>query len=487
MKFWKNKIIKNKETLIYIVITIAFFGIFSSIEYALDTYATFSFSIQDLYNQFVSCGRFFIVLVGFLLKLFNINDELCYFLSFILAILCMIISQYKLYNIIKKDIKCEKLRIIVPTLIVLNIFSIELFLFIEKGIMVFSILMCICGVEAIIKVFDKKEKKYIIFALAYMLFANFSYQGVTGIFIAISLIYIIKYSKNKKEFVFNNIIVALVYGIPSLIDYILIRVLSVGSRVSGDIVLFESIKKIIKSTINMVITTYDLLPKYLYIVLFSIIIIILIWQISLQKERKLSQIFKIAYISAGVIAATIFPQIMQNTDSIWFVPRSTYPYATLYGILVLYLLMNYDLNDFLQKIVIVLSIILLIFQFYSFNKILTDRYKVNAIDYEITKMICEYIDKYEKTTGNEIKKIAIYKDQSPEYSYNGIFISGDINLKAYAKEWSVLYIINYYYNRMLTPAEIDSQKQEEFNKRNWTSFSNEQLIFEEDTLHFCMY
>ena len=487
MKFNLKNIIKSKEMLFYIVITTIFFGVFCSIEYAVDTYATFSFSVQDLYNQFVPCGRFIIVLVGTILKFLNLKNKITYLLSFTVAIICMIISQYKLYKIIEKDVKSKKLKIIIPTLIILNVFSIELFLFIEKGIMIFSILMCICALEAVIYFFETKKKKYILYALIYMLLANFSYQGVTGIFVAIALVYILKYSKTIKDFLVNNTVFACIYGIPAVIDYVLIRILSVGSRVSGEIVLVESIKKIEKSTFEMIIYTHKLLPKYFYLALVGIITIILVWQIISKENKKIKGILKIAYLFTGIIAVTILPQIMQSTEWIWFVPRSTYSYAAIYGILILYLTINYDLKENVTKIIIILSGVLLVLQFYTFNKISTDRYKVNAVDYEITKKICQSIDEYEEKTGNKIDKIAIYNDKEIEYSYNGIFITGDINLKAYSKEWGVLSIIEYYYNRKLTQVEIDTVKKEEFDKKNWTSFSNEQLVFEGNTLHLCMY
>ena len=150
VKFNFKKYINSKELLIYIALTIIFFGVFYNIEYAVDTYATFSCIIQDLYNQFAPCGRFIIVLFGTILKFLNINNKISYFVSFAVGIICMTISQYKLYKIIEKDVKCKALKVIVPTLIILNIFSIELFLFIEKGIMIFSILMCICALEVLI-------------------------------------------------------------------------------------------------------------------------------------------------------------------------------------------------------------------------------------------------------------------------------------------------------------------------------------------------
>ena len=490
MKQKIKDIFKNRNIWFFSIVTILFFGVLVRVEFATDTYAVFNFSARALFEQFASSGRFVTAIIGTILKLLNIKNETMYIYSFILAIICMIISQYKLYKIIKFDVKNNILNKIIPILIVLNAFSIELFLFIEKGIMVMAVLMCILALENIIKSFEEKKKKYIIYATIYMLIANCSYQGVVGIFVAISLIYILKYSKSIKEFFINNIVVALVYGIPAIIDYIVVKILYSSSRINGKIILSESLEKIYLSTIDMIKSTYNLLPKYFFLVLVGITIFILIYKIITDKKlnkNKFVDFGKMIYILAGTIVVTIAPQLMQSTDQIWFVSRSTYAFASLYGILILYLFMNYEVDKWIRNIVITLSLALLIVQLYKFNIIEIDRYKMNAIDCEITQKICEEINKYERKTGNQITKIAIYQDSLPGYTYKGIFATGDINIKAYSADWSTIFIINYYSGKNLKGIDIDSKTAEEFNKNNWDNFDKEQLVFEGDTLHLCRY
>lgn len=490
MKQKIKDIFKNKDIWFFSIVTILFFGVLVRVEFATDTYAVCNFSAKALFEQFASSGRFVTAIIGAILKLLNIKNETMYIYSFILAIICMIISQYKLYKIIKIDVKNNILSKIIPILIVLNPFSVELFLFIEKGIMVMAVLMCIFALENIIKSFEEKKKKYIIYATIYMFIASCSYQGVVGIFVAISLIYILKYSKSIKEFIINNIVVALVYGIPAIADYILVKILYSSSRINGEIILSKSLEKIYSSTIDMIKSTYALLPKYFFVGLVGIIILILIYKIITEKKlnkSKFADLGKIIYILAGTIVVTIAPQLMQSTDQIWFVSRSTYTFASLYGILVLYLFINHQVDNWMKNIVIILSIVLLITQFYKFYIIEIDRYKVNAIDYEITQKICEEMNEYEKKTGNQITKIAIYQDSLPGYTYKGIFATGDTNIKAYSKDWSTIFIINYYSGRNLTSIDIDSKIAEEFNKNNWDNFDKEQLVFEGNTLHLCRY
>ena len=477
----------RKIILFYTMITLIFFGIFAKIEYATDTYATFSFSLNEFGNIFSASGRFLTVFCGTIVRLLKISDNICYLLSFILAVLSMIFSQYKLYNIIKEDIHCEELKITIPVLILLNIFSIELFLFIEKGIMIFGIFMCICALESIIKLFKTKEKKYYLFSLIFILLANFSYQGVIGIFIAISVIYIIKYSKNIKDFFINNIIVGSAYVLPTIVDYIAIKILFKNDRINGEIILIQSIKKISLSTVRMIISTYNILPKFFFLGLIIIIIALIFYKILLQENQKIVNVLKVLYIILAVIMVSILPQMLQNTNSIWFVPRSTYAYAALYGILILYMAINYKLNINIVRVTLLLSTILLLFQFYSFNKISIDRYKLNEMDYEVSKKINEYINEYESKTGNKVNKIAIYHANAPQYSYDGIFATGDTNIKAYSTDWSTVSVLKYYCQKDLKLIEIDARKQAEFNEKNWMSFDKEQLIFEKDTLHLCIY
>ena len=202
------------------------------------------------------------------------------------------------------------------------------------------------------------------------------------------------------------------------------------------------------------------------------------------------ELLKILYIIIGIIFVTIAPQFVQNTNVIWMVPRSTYPFASLLGILMLYLVMNYNTEGkakYVKYTSMIIGIVILIMQFQKFNIIETDRYKVNAIDYEITKSICNKIDEYEESTGNKITKISVYQDKLMESTYTGVFTTGDINTKAYSSDWGTTSILKYYFGKQLTLISNNQEIQKQFEDKNWNSFNEEQLIFDNDTLHLCRY
>ena len=496
----ENQLIKQKQLIYYTIITLIFFGGLYKLEYATDTYQVFNFTSKELFWQFASNGRFVTAFIGSLIKTINLSEKSIYLSSYILAIICTILSQKKLYQIVKKDVKNRVLQIIIPTLIIINPFSIELFLFIEKGIMLFGVLMCIYALSNLTKFWeikserekeknkDLKEKNLgnvrnkrkilsksinIIYATIFMLIANCCYQGIVGIFVATALIYIIKYSQNIKQFILNNLLVASIYGVPALINYLMVKIIYKGSRVNGEIIIYESIKKIGKSTLKIATNMFEIFPKYTYIliILFTFgILCYTIWKgnkaknsendkkentIKLNNENvfrveekndiKLNnkkvniaiEVLKILYIIVGTAIVTIAPQFLQSTSSIWFVPRSTYAFASLYGILVLYLLIKFAIMQnsrlniekeenfnkakqpiamHLDNLIIIISICLLIMQLNKFYIIEQDRYLLNQKDYEVTQQIIEKVEKYENKTGNRISQIAIYTDSNPNYS-----------------------------------------------------------------------
>lgn len=485
-----NKYFKDKKLYLFGIITFLFFGIFVLTQYAPDTYFVFTSGAKNTLSHFFSCGRFVTgIAAAFVIGVLKLENNYIYFLSYICAIIFTVISLYKLYNLLQKDIKNELVCIILSTLVIINPFSFELFVYIEKSILMFSVLMCILAVEQINEFLINKNKKNILFSLIYMLIASCSYQGTIGIFVAISLIYIIKYSKTIKDFVYNNIIVALVYGLPAIVNFIIMKFTYYNSRIEGNIIISESIRKIVNGTIKLFIDTYNLLPKYMFIICIAAILLFIIYKTIINKNLK-SKSFKILgsiYILIGVVSVAIVPQLLQSTASIWFVARSSYPIASIIGILLIYIFINFDLKNIERSIIIILAIIFLFIQLTSFIKYGIDGYIVNYEDKQNTMKIISKITEYEEQTGNIITKIAFYQDKNPNYTYQNIKSSGDINIKALYPTWSAKDIINFYSKRKLEIVESNIEIKQIFSQEQWDNYSQEQMIFEKDTIHLCLY
>ena len=493
MEKMKNKIKEtflDKNLYIFSVITILFFGVFCIMQYAPDTYSVFATNLTDIVSHFFSCGRIVTGAALYIVRgLLHIGNYGTYLLSYGFAILCTIISLYKLNKLVNQEIKNNVVSILISTLIIINPFSIELFVYIEKGIMVLSVLLCVLAVEQIKKFFEG-NKKSILLALVFMIVANCCYQGTVGLFVAISLLYIIKYSKNIKEFIVNNVVVALTYGIPAILNFILVRFLFTNERVAGEIVLSESIIKMLQGTKRMLVNTYDLLPKYVFIIIIAILLGIIIYQALKKKissKKKILEILGAFYVIAGTLFATVAPQILQDTSSIWFVARSSYSMAAIIGLLTMYAFMKTKIHAKMRNSIVIILVAFLLLQFVSFMSFAIDHYVGNYMDKTVTLEINRLISEYEEETGIQITEISIYHDKSIQYTYPELKASGDMNIKAYSADWCVPKIIQLYTGRNLITIENDEKLKNEFLQKNWDVFDEEQIVFQDNILHICLY
>ncbi len=483
------KKIKDKNLYLSLLITLVFFGIFIRMEYATDTYSVLASYPKEIFNHFMESGRFVTALWWGAVNVLNLGDYLIYLSSFILAIICITLAIYNLYLVISKKIENSALSLILSTITIINPFSIELFLFIEKGIFGLGILLSILAFSRFVKYLEG-DKKSLIFIFIYMLIATFCYQGVIGLFIAISAVYVIVYNKNIKDFIKNNIIILLGYGIPAIINLITVKFIYGNSRVTGEVVLQESIQKILQGSKEM-IASYNILPKYTLVIAILALTLFYIVSILISKKdsikKKALNILGLAYIFIAILGISIVPQIMQSTESIWFVPRSTYPFATIMGLVSIYALITTEKNNIKYIIIGIISVSILAMQLYSFNKIEIDHYNLNYMDKINSLSIGKEIQAYEQETGNKVTKICIYNDQNISYTYPYIWAKKDTNITGFYPDWSIIKMINYYNNINLTQGEINLEIEESFKEKDWDNYSDEQIIFIGDTIHYCKF
>lgn len=553
----KKKIKIKKIYFVFLLITLVFFGTFAKMDFATDTYAVLESSKRGILQNFLQSGR---LITAFFFSAFVVLKtpiSIVYLLTFLAAIFSISFSMYKLYYIIKENIVDNKyISAILAVSIIINPFSIELFMFIEKGVMTFGILACVLALEQFVKFVEncrkkesykisknkseseesleeinKKIKKAFWLAIFYMILAVFSYQGVVAIFLALATVFVLKDSKTFKEFLKNTIASVMIYLIPAIINFIMVKVIFKANRISGEIIFAESLRKIAFGIIKM-FTTYAILPSVFVIVLFyaSLIIFAIVVYANKNIKHGALKFFEIVYLDLVTTIVTVAPQVLQNTAAIWFVSRSTYAFASIIGINSLFILIvvleerenktktkleknTTELREletnaqelelrkskiepkdnktkYIKNIEIaveILNLVLIFATWYRFNLIEIAHYNLNYEDKLIAEEIGKEIYNYEQETGVEVKKVAVYKDKNPRFTYKDIFTSGDINITAFTTEWSDVNSINYYNNLKLERIEQDEEKIKEFANEDWESFDKEQLIFEGDTLHLCVF
>lgn len=176
--------------------------------------------------------------------------------------------------------------------------------------------------------------------------------------------------------------------------------------------------------------------------------------------------------------------------------RVIYPFASLPALLVLYISINQKKTanaDTCKRAATILIFAALFFivgcQYLATERIFISKYEVNLSDELRCSYIGQAITEYEEETGESVTKIAFYDDSertNPAYPHLST-IDGDASLSSFYTNWSDLNAINYYLGTSYERAESDEEYAAYFAKQNWDTLSKEQLIFDGDTLHYCLY
>ena len=477
-----KEIVKDKRLYIFLSITLIFFGIFIIKNYTVDTYS-YDFEAKPG-KQLATLGR--LISAAFIFVFSKINVDFMYIVSFLLAIITTTLSMYKLNEILKRNIKNEVITVLISVLVIINFDTLELFMFIEKGIMMLSVLLTVLAIGHLDNAL-KGDKRAWITILIEMFLANCCYQGTVGLFVAVGVIYIIKNSKNIIEFIKNNIIVCLLYAIPAFVDLLIVKFIFNNDRIENSVGLKEKLLHVIKTTQDILTTTFDILPKYFYLTILIIIIALFIISLIKNKEKAskiILNILGLIYIIAAVLVLAMAPQIIAG--DVYIVPRNVYCFGALIPIVLIFMYREVKVDKISNIIVVLLQIVLAVSLYYNFSDIIIDNYYTNKKDLELANQIAELIENYETSTNNKITKIATYINADKTQYENTRYI-GDANTRAFYTEWSSIGILERTLNRPLEHVHKDLEIEEKFKEENWEDyeFNENQLIFEGDTLHLC--
>ena len=117
-------------------------------------------------------------------------------------------------------------------------------------------------------------------------------------------------------------------------------------------------------------------------------------------------------------------------------------------------------------------------------------FQTNMLEKECAKQIEHEIRKYEQTTGIEVEYISFYRDNTPQYKYDDILLKPgeDMLYNVYLVEWGDIYALNFYTNLALEKKSPAANYNKYFSNYNWDCLDlQEQLKFEGNTCHYCVY
>lgn len=484
--------VRNKRDIIIftilLIISCAIFWSFLNMHYATDTYNIIDRGYAEYAIKYsLNDGRIFMCAISLIAEFLNIPISIYIIGLTFLAIVTSCISIMYLKNVVQKFKKPKNLfeeivLIIICFTIILNFMYLENMQFAECFVMSISILLFVMAAD----ILTQKEKNYILKSALLAVLGILFYQGTLGFFVVMTFVFSI--IKQDRKIFKNLILCGIICLIAVAINLFQIKLCGIlfgmsQKRIGKISKIFDMLKLIKNNLKGFLVNTIRIYPKYMFIGFFAVVTIIT--NIYLIKKDKKWNLYII--VLAIISLCTSFAINLFTVAGLGSA-RMLFPLGALVGNMFLLIYTN---TDILQNKKYFMSYILLIYCLsivINYVDIMLEHTKVEELTKQECKIIESYIAEYEKESGLEITKIAVYNDKKPTYYYKNVKNLSALCVRPLSVEWGDNGSINYWNNRNLKEIKPDKEVEETyFSEKNWDKISEEQFVFINDVMHYCVY
>ena len=484
-------IIKNKKNfinfLVMLLITFIIFIPWVKGHYATDTYNIIDRGYKEYAIKYsLNDGRPVMCLISLFAEYANIPINVYIISLTMLAIITSCISILLLINIIErkkapKNIFEKIVIIIICYVTIFNFMFLENIQFAECFVMSVSILLYIIAAN----ILTSESRMCIIKSLLLTILGILFYQGTLGFFVVTTLVFSLIKNKNK---LFKNIIISgIMCIIAVLVNLVQIRLSSTITQMTQT--RMGSIANIIQMTYiiiynlkSILVRTANIFPKFAFI---SILIVTYVCIILYKPTRKL--IYEIIILTIFTIGATFAINLF--TLAGFGTARMMFPLGALLGNI--FILIYTETEAFQTKMKYIMSTILIVYFAITVTNYINIIYchkEVEKLTIKECEQINSYMNKYEDSTGIKLKYIAVCTDENPTYYYKEIKNNSALCIRPLSVEWGDNGSINYYTKRKLIEIPMPvNVYQKYFKGKDYTNLEEEQFIFIEDTVYYCIY
>lgn len=486
----------NRRVLGISLLTVLLFCLpFFKMEYATDTYTMIQVGYRAFGDSMFQNGRLVTGAALYLFDLFQPNIACFYYVSFALAILFAWLAVAAMTNLLLKRFPL-KVAFPMAFLTVLNPLSVEYFLFIEKGYFMLAICM---SVLALVFFTETLEGRYRRLPLSYLCLtvSAFTYQPLPGLFAVLAVPFALLHAKSFGRLVKNLLLAISIYGFGAFLNFLFIKLVG-GSARAGDGIYFSNLWR-------SYLLAGPIITPIIYLLFFTVLLLACICSVKKKGYKAFSkQAFSLfgacAFTFAAALTVTFIPFLFTDPSAVWFPCRIIYPIGTLIGTLPL---LFYATERRVEKTrrfacwkrpkpaplpTARALTALLLCSYIFFQIVMVGRLCNNQADHDLCKRIGDRIEEFEATTGNKITVVSIYYDANLSKYNPGVLFLGDSNVRAFSKEWSDVAHMNVVLGSAYEkgPCKEDIYIRH-FADRNWDSFHPDQLVFEGNVLHLCVY
>ncbi len=491
---------KNNKNQMYTFFVMLMFAViicsnFFRMHFSQDTYCiNVDYGYDRYIKHFLSIGRILGAVQMFITKKLNIPFETMVIGSSVSATILLTLSWFILYSYTIKIAKIgenKKKQLLIAGItfsIIFNFCTFETLVFAEAIVLAFSIL---CATLASC-IYTSNLKRKNVYTAILIFLTILAYQTSTSLFLIITLVFIaFKNKGNIKEILKKSIYVGLIYGVSMILGLLITKFmgnyLDWVERETTLLTIKEMIQTIFKYLDFIVIKNFYIEPKGWNFIVIIFLTIIFIAQVI--KSKEYFHILEYIVLVALCCIIPILPLMAIPIKNQYMETRMAMVFGSLAGTLLLYLIlvMKADETKVIKDIISIITITLFVINSIYFIRSSSENIATGYIDRNIAKSIIYNIEKYEKENDIKLKKIVVGYDTNPIYYYEGQIMLRSTNGRGLATNFTVVPLIEYYrgekYDWYVSQEEID----ERFLEKNWDAYSEEQLVFEGDTLYLCVY
>lgn len=506
-----KKKIEKKEVLIWIGILSTILIVcsnFLQMHYSSDTFVLYNLGYLKYPSEyFLRDGRIISTLFCYLGGILHLPIPVYIiamdFIGMIFLSVAIYIMSKIFINIIKPTkLKWEILIYLAAFILILNQYTLEYLLFPESAVMCLGILFTVLAVKEFV---DNDNKYKYLKIFLYLLLTGLSYQGELNIFpILAILVLVLKQIKEKKEtkefikdfakeliklIVVTVSILVICLGIVHISEYFFGSTKKNIMEITNMRTFIRKLNIVLRYSKEIIINCINMFPQYSVVacVIISLIIMII-------TKAKFQTIVNYIFLVIVSIASVVLPLFAVTAG---ICARLSIPVMMIFGMSLIILIANVqaEKKKYKRRIVIIFTILLFIMNAVFIIRNTTEHIAANKVDENDGKTINYLIEKYEEKNNIKVTKFGYTYDFEPQQFAVGIEHMQSLTERKLACSWCVLYAMDYYCQRDFELVQFDTSvlrenEEESLNRngnRNYEVFSDEQIIFKDDTIYMIIY
>jgi len=501
MKKTIEKILNNRYFLLALCLLLSFLITFPALAPALnvDAYCNIYGGYLGTARHFMKSGRAFTALAFTLANYVKLSFKNFSLISIVLSNIFLSLSVHKLYIKVKKIVASKSnitnlLLLVGSFLFICNPLSMEFFLFQEGFIMWMGVYFIIL---ASINALENKKLSYLK-VLIYLCAAATCYQGIVCFFLPTAfLLYYLQNRQNinLKDITKKFILLTFLYGLSLIFTFIVVKVVNnyiftEATARLGKLDLLYNVRKFFELCIFSLMSLFGMANRIVYYgvgILLSLIIFCFI--LKDKSNNKLELLFIVFNVLLCCMTPFI-PNLALNKESNYTAARMIGTLGSIHGLIIIYgaILFNNKNTKILKLSFIALSLIYFVYNGINYINALNINNNRYQRDMESIEKIQKQISLYEKESGNVVQNIYYATDSYVDYFYYDNRLNNSYNYRLYAIDWAMTCAVNMdkskQYNYELMTEE---KKQELFNNKEYDAYSNEQYVFEGNSLYLLIF